>query len=182
VSGAGNRWTPLHLALRGGARPTLPIGEALHPIAIAAVIVLVVNDWALKPSSAPGWLTGKLSDLAGLVVAPLALSAAAGLVLWLAARLGARVDPHLTRRRLAIAIALTGLVFAAVKLWPALAAALAAAWRAVLPGARLVSDPTDLLALPALAIAAWIGAQELALVQAARDGTAGATAGARSQT
>jgi hypothetical protein len=41
----------VHLALRGGLRPTLPIGEALHPIALAAAAVLLVNDWVLKPSS-----------------------------------------------------------------------------------------------------------------------------------
>jgi hypothetical protein len=58
----------------------LPIGEALHPLVLAAAALLVLNDWWLKPSAAPGWLTGKLSDLAGLVLAPLVLSALVGVV------------------------------------------------------------------------------------------------------
>jgi hypothetical protein len=184
VSAAGNGLGRLHLVLRGGRRPSLPIGEALHPIALAAAIVLVVNDWLLKPSAAPAWLTGKLSDVAGLVVAPVALTAAIGLVLWAAARLGARVDPWLTRRRLATAIAATAAVFAAVKLSPAVAARAGAVWGHVAPAARFVADPTDLLALPALAIAWWIGRQELAWIQAARDDDAAAraAAGARSHT
>ena len=154
----------LHLAMRGGDRPRLPIGEALHPVAIAAAVLLVVNDWVLKPSAAPAWLTGKVSDVAGLVIAPLVLTALVGLGLWIARR----PDPWLTRRRLAIAIALVGGVFAVVKLVPAAAARVAAAWDLVAPGARIVADPTDLVALPALAIAAWIGAQEIRLVQATR--------------
>jgi hypothetical protein len=150
--------------MRGGDRPRLPIGEALHPVAIAAAVVLVVNDWVLKASPAPAWLTGKLSDVAGLVVAPLVVTAVVGMALWIARR----PDPWLTRRRLALAIALVGGVFATVKLWPAAAAQLAAAWGSVAPGARIVADPTDLVALPALAVAAWIGAQELRWIQATR--------------
>lgn len=153
----------LHLALRGGIEPRLPIGEALHPVALAAAAVLVINDWVLKPwPAAPRWLTGKLSDVAGLVFAPVALTAAVGLALWLAARLGARgLDPRLTRRRLALAIALTAAVFTVIKLSPAAAARFGAAWAHVVPGARVVPDPLDLVALPALAIAWWIGAREL---------------------
>jgi hypothetical protein len=155
----------LHLALRGGARPRLPIGEALHPVTLASAIVLLINDWVLKPSaSAPRWLTGKLSDVAGLVVAPLVATAAVGLVLWIARR----PEPGLTRRRLAVAIAGVGAAFVVVKLVPAAAEAVARAWGAIAPGARIVADPTDLVALPALAIAAWVGLQELRLVQATR--------------
>jgi hypothetical protein len=165
----------LHLALRGGRRPTLPIGEALHPIALVAAAVLLVNDWVLKPSSAPGWLTGKLSDVAGLAFAPLALTALAGLALWVAGRLGARVDPWLTPRRLVLAVAATGAVFALVKLSPAAAARAATVFGWITPGARVVADPTDLLALPALAIAWWIGRAELAWIYAARaDAASGA--------
>lgn len=171
MSAAGNGLARLHLVLRGGRRPSLPIGEALHPIALAAAVVLVVNDWLLKPSPAPVWLTGKLSDLAGLVLAPVALTAAVGLVLWVAARLGSRVDPWLTRRRLAIAIAATAAVFAAVKLSPAVAARVGAIWGHVARGAHLVADPTDLLALPALAVAWWIGERELAWIASARSQT-----------
>ena len=41
----------------------------MHPVALAAIAVLVVNDHVLK-SAYPGWLTGKLSDIAGLVFFP----------------------------------------------------------------------------------------------------------------
>lgn len=132
-------------------RGELPIGEALHPVALAAVVVLVVNDWVLKPSAAPGWLTGKLSDVAGLVFAPLVLTAL----------VDAAIGRPLTRAKLAASIALTGAVFAAVKLSPEAARAVARAWSLTGVDARIVADPTDLLALPSLAVAWWIGVKEI---------------------
>ena len=68
----------LRRALRGvdhAAAPALPIGEALHPVALVGVVVLVVNDWVGK-GRGPGWLTGKLSDVAGLAFALHGLAAA----------------------------------------------------------------------------------------------------------
>lgn len=165
------------------AAPTLPIGEALHPVCLLAVAVLVVNDWVLKPrmsgasggalgSALGGALTGKLSDLAGLACAPVLLTAALGLAMYAAMRLGrrlgiarlARIAPHLTRRRLRLAVAATGAVFVAVKLWPAAAHAVAGALSLIRP-AHIVVDPTDLLCLPALAIAYAIGRDELRRIQ-----------------
>ncbi|HEY0193070.1 MAG TPA: hypothetical protein VGC42_18260 [Kofleriaceae bacterium] len=154
--------------------PALPLGEALHPACLAAVGLLVVNDWLLKPRLA-GWLpdgwraasgivTGKLSDLAGLACAPLLLSAAIGLALAGAARLGLRVEPWLTRRRLLACLAATAGVFAAVKLSPAAAGALADGLSRLGPRARIRPDPTDLLCLPALAVAYLVGRGELACV------------------
>ena len=161
----------LRRALRGadrGETPGLPVGEAMHPLTLLAVLVLVVNDWVLKPafhdSSALGELvTGKLSDVAGLVFAPVVLSAAIGLVLALVARLGSRpaIDPYLTRRRLGVCIAATGLTFAAVKLSPDAADALARALSHVGRRASIMADRTDLLALPSLLVAYWIGRDEL---------------------
>ena len=132
----------------------------MHPVTLAAILVLVVNDWALKPRFA-GAVTGKLSDVAGLVFAPLVLSAAIGLVLALAARLGARVDPRLTHRRLVACIAVTGASFAAVKLSPAAALVFVRALSLVGFHAHIALDRTDLFALPALAVAYWIGLDEL---------------------
>ena len=154
-------------------RPALPVGEALHPAALAALALLLVNDWVLKPrvipDSGPSLVTGKLSDVAGLAFAPVVLSAAIGLVLHAAARLGARVDPSLSRRRLVLCVLATGAGFAAVKLDPALAAR-AAGWLTGLLGrpARFVADPTDLLTLPALLAALWIGRDELRRVPLGR--------------
>lgn len=166
---------PLRRALRGAdhARAgALPVGEALHPLALAAVALLAVNDWAWKPRVTPGsaasLVTGKLSDVAGLVFAPVALSAAIGLCLHAAARLGARVDPSLSRRRLLLCIAATGAGFAAVKLSPELAARAAGLLSRLGRPARFYDDPTDLLALPALWAAAWIGRDELRRVPLGR--------------
>ncbi|HET9622559.1 MAG TPA: hypothetical protein VFP84_14405 [Kofleriaceae bacterium] len=152
--------------------PALPLGEALHPVALAALAILVANDWWIKPRHVlPGaWqaiVAGKLSDLAGLAFAPVVLSALIGLTLAGAARLGAAVDPSLSRRRLVACIVATGAVFAAVKLSPAAGRALAAAlslWRP----ATIVCDPTDLACLPALAVAWWIGRDELRRVPLGR--------------
>jgi hypothetical protein len=106
-------------------------------VPLGAAAALFLNDhWWKHAGLAPAWLTGKLSDFAGLFVAPLVLCALLGLV-WPGAALFAR--------RLAIASALaTGLVFSAVKLWPP---ANALASRVLGP---MVLDPTDLIALPAL--------------------------------
>lgn len=153
---ARNRPGPLWGRLRGDGR--LPVGEALHPVALASVIVLVINDWWLKPSSAPVWLTGKLSDVAGLIFAPLVLTALVDLALYVTR---APISPRLGPRRLAAAIAITGGVFVAVKVSPASAATVARAWSWTGVDARIYPDPWDLIALPALAVAAWIGAAEI---------------------
>jgi hypothetical protein len=158
-------------ALRGVDRaeaPALPIGEALHPVALTAVALLVVNDWVLKPRLGPGGVTGKLSDVAGLIFAPVVLSAAIGLVLHAAVRLGARIDPSLSRRRLALCALATGAVFAAVKLEPAAARAVAAVISRLGRPAAIYLDRSDLFCLPALAISLWIGRDELRRVPLGR--------------
>ena len=130
------------------------------------MVLLLVNDWVIKPS----WhgtgigrtlVAGKLSDLAGLAFAPVVLSAAIGIVLACAARLGARIDPSLSRRRLLACIAATGAGFIAVKLSPAAADAVVSALSRLGRPASIYLDRTDLLTLPALAIAYRIGRDEL---------------------
>ncbi|NVB79577.1 MAG: hypothetical protein HOV81_14365 [Kofleriaceae bacterium] len=153
----------LRRALRGvdrAEKPALPVGEAMHPVTLVAVVLLVVNDWILK-SRFHGAVTGKLSDIAGLAFAPVVLTASIGLVLAGAARLGAKVDPSLTRRRLIGCIVATGAVFAAVKLSADAAAVLVRVLSALGRPAEIALDRTDLLTLPALAIAYWIGRDEL---------------------
>lgn len=148
-------------SLRGGSgRAVLPIGEALHPVTLLSLVVLVVNDWVLKPRLGGSFVTGKLSDVSGLVAAPVVLTALVGLVLLVASKLGARVEPHLTHRRLVVAIVATGAVFAAIKLWPRASGWFVDALSAVRP-AQVMLDRTDLWCLPALAIAYWIGRDEL---------------------
>jgi hypothetical protein len=163
----------LRRALRGvdrAERPALPVGEAMHPVTLAAVAVLIINDWVLKPRWHGGVLhgiTGKLSDIAGLAFAPVVLTAAIGLVLAAVARLGVRVDPYLTRRRLILAIIATGAGFAAVKLSRTAAEVVVDVLSYVRP-ALIYLDRTDLLCLPALAIAYWIGRDEVRRLDEAR--------------
>lgn len=133
----------------------------MHPITLAAVLLLVVNDWYLKSHFGPSVITGKLSDIAGLAFAPVILSAAIGLALHAAARLGARVDPSLSLRRLVACVVATGLGFAAVKLSPPIAERVAHVLGHLGRPASFYDDWTDLLTLPALAVALWIGLDEL---------------------
>jgi hypothetical protein len=148
----------------GAARAGLPANELLAPLPLAAMIVLVVNDWLLKPSDAPRWLVGKLSDVAGLFAFPLVATAALDLVLYALARFGANVDFTLRRWKLATTIALTGGLFAAIKLFPEAAAALVRALGFVFGRARVEVDPTDLAALVMLAASWWYGRRTIARV------------------
>lgn len=129
------RWLTSPLCTRPELRP----GRALlTPTWLAALAVLGVNDHLLKGAGVlPGSLTGKLSDLAGMVVAPALLAALLGLR---------------SRRGLLWCHVAVGAVFAAIKLSPA--AADAWSWLMGLVGNAWVItvDPTDLIALPVLAI------------------------------
>ncbi len=151
----------------GPGRRALPAGELLDPVALGAVLLLVANDWLLK-GRAPALVTGKLSDLAGLASAPLIATAVVDVALWAAARLGAPVDFSLRRWKLAAAAALVGIAFIAVKLSPAAAGAVEQAAAAVGLTWRIASDPADLVAFPALALAVWLGRREIARVPLGR--------------
>lgn len=113
-----------------------------HPAALSAIALLLLNDHVFKRYF-PSELTGKLSDFAGLLFFPLLLSALIGLL------------EHKPRRAAGWGFALTGLVFAAVKLFPS-----AAAWANTAVGWLLganvmfIPDPTDLAALIML-LPAW---------------------------
>ncbi|MBX6723359.1 MAG: hypothetical protein IRY92_09020, partial [Dactylosporangium sp.] len=82
-----------------------------HPVTLAAVVVLVVNDHLLKDAY-PGLVTGKLSDVAGLVLAPAVLASLVTLLV-----------PRAPAGPVAVgATAVVGLAFAIVKALPAAAA------------------------------------------------------------
>lgn len=119
---------------------------------LLALGLLLANDWFFKPTGIlPGWLTGKLSDLAGMVVAPVVLAA-------LLAMLGAGA-----RGGAVAGAVLVGVIFAAIKL----RADAARLYDDVISGAcRLLSlpltahtvpDATDLVALPLLGPGALAG-------------------------
>jgi hypothetical protein len=112
---------------------------------VGALALLVVNDWVLKGAGVlPGWVTGKLSDLAGMVVAPVVLATLLALV---------RVPPAAGRL---VAAGAVGLVFAALKLDATFAATYDSAWNALTHALRLplesqtAVDATDLVALTLL--------------------------------
>lgn len=133
------------------ARPALPLGELVQPWPVLAVAVLVVNDHVLKGAGLlPAWLSGKLSDFAGVFFFPLLCTALVDTVLALAR---APFDPTLRMGKAIAACAVTGIGFAATELSPRLAAAYAAAvgWLGV--QSRSTPDPTDLAALVVLPLA-----------------------------
>lgn len=102
-----------------------------------ALAVLLLNDHLLK-GSGPGWLTGKLSDVAGMVMAPALVAALA------------RVR---TRRGLIYTHVGVGAALAAVNLSEDLARTVEGLMSTVGLPWRLWVDPTDLLALFALPVA-----------------------------
>src|SRR5688572_23299550 len=128
-----------------------------HPLALGALALLIVNDHLLK-HLAPGFITGKASDVAGLIVAPLMIVGALELV---------GVSRLANRARMAAAACLAvATLFAAVKTIPAATDAFSNSLGLLqwligagfvggqAPLATLViTDPSDLLALPAVFVA-----------------------------
>ena len=132
-----------------------PAAQALlHPVVLASIAVLLVNDLVLK-RALPGVVTGKLSDLAGLVFLPILVAFV----------LGAR-----SARAVGIAAVGVGSAFLAVKTSQPACDAYAAAlglvqWIVAVPSwllrdavlprpslATVMCDPTDLVALPFLLV------------------------------
>jgi hypothetical protein len=108
-----------------------PSRALLHPLWIASLVVLAVNDHVLKSAGIlPGWLTGKLSDFAGLAVAPLVLA-----VLTRVRSVRGFVACHVA----------VGACFVAIKTSTPISHAYERAFHVV-----NIADPTDLVALPAL--------------------------------
>jgi hypothetical protein len=118
-----------------------PLRALAHPGSVLALVVLVLNDHLLKRAW-PGWFTGKLSDVAGLVVAPLLLAAVLALVR--------------APRSLPVSLAATGAGFVFCKTSDIGAAVTSSVWSLFGTPTMIRADVTDLLALPALYAAWWI--------------------------
>jgi hypothetical protein len=132
-SAFGLRAGSLRAPRADGRSEIRPAPALLSPTWLIALALLIINDrWLKYADLAPGWLTGKLSDLAGMMVAPVLL----------AVLLGVRRRGGLLACHVAVA-----LVFAAIKLSPACAQLWS--WSMGLLGHpwTIVCDPTDLLAL-----------------------------------
>ena len=148
-------------ANRRAPASAVPGGLLLHPVIVLALAGLILNDHVLKPAH-PGWLTGKLSDVAGLIFFPVLVVAVAELAIPAARR-------HVTAT-LTFAVCLTGVTFVAMLLlpfagdgyrwffgvaqWPfrAAGAILAASPVPGVAPVRFAADPTDLITLPALLV------------------------------
>jgi hypothetical protein len=122
---------------REPTRATAVRAAPAHPLVLGAAVLIVVNNFVLR-GHAPGWLTGKLSDVGWLVVAPVLVAA-------LLSFLGASA-------RVAKAGALLGAggFYVLLQVWPPLGA-----WFRP----THVADLGDLLVLPAIlgAVVAWRG-------------------------
>jgi hypothetical protein len=134
-----------------------------HPIAVTALVVLVFNDHWLKQHH-PSWLSGKLSDVAGLVLLPL----------WLEVVLRLGGAPERPERVRALAVLCSLVVFSAMQLldsvnvayswglaaaqWPARAlwSLLSDTPQPALRPVTSFADPEDLLTLPALWLTRWV--------------------------
>jgi hypothetical protein len=146
--------------ISGRAPGDVPGSLLLHPVVLIAIAVFLVNDHVLK-AAYPGLLSGKLSDVAGLVYFPVLVTAVVELVL-----------PAARQRSVVLlsTVALTGLTFICLMVvptvgdayrwffglvqWPfraAMAAFEGAAVPSVVP-VFLAADPTDLITLPALLV------------------------------
>ena len=153
----------------GPNQRALPAGEFLHPLPLAALVLLVVNDWWLKPGTwVPGALTGKLSDVAGLLFFPLLVTALADCVGLGLHRIGFRVDFTLRHWKIRAALVLTAVGFAAVKLSPTCNLAAVHIMGSLGLPARIVLDPGDLVALPMLWVAWRVARAEIARVPLGR--------------
>jgi hypothetical protein len=120
----------------------------LHPVTLGALGLLLLNDHVLK-AAYPGLITGKLSDVAGMIFFPSLLVALGEVVLRLRS----------SRALVVGCVCATGFVFALTKSWEPAAdvyrvalGLLQAPFRGGCAPVRFVCDPTDLVALPALLV------------------------------
>jgi len=132
----------------------VPGRALLHPVALSCLGLMVLNDQVLK-WACRGVLTGKLSDVAGLVFFPLLLVSVWEWSAWLAGR-----PPHAPRAVVWGAVVFTASGFAAIQVsevaawaWTwglgLLQAPIRGTWQPVVH----TMDPTDLIALPAAGVA-----------------------------
>lgn len=141
---------------------SIPGDGLLAPLPLLAVAVLVLNDHWLE-AAWPGWFTGTLSEVAGLIVFPLLLQAGLELV---QVRVGVPWAP--SRRLLVGCVLITAGAFALVQVWAPVGelyrvGVAALGWPLRAMGgltyeiAPVTSDPVDLVALPALAVPLLLG-------------------------
>lgn len=148
-------------------------GELLtHPAILAALGTWALNDHLLKVRW-PGWLSGKLSDVACLIVIPILVGG--GVELWRELR----GRPARATGWLRAAALVSAVVMVAINTWTPAAAAyergfaflqwplraigslLAGSTETDLRPVILTMDPTDLLTVPAAAVPVWLDRRRL---------------------
>ena len=113
-----------------------PHRALVHPLWLGALVVLALNDhWWKGAGLVPAPITGKLSDVAGMLVAPVLL----------AALVGVRTRGGLWAAHVAVGVVFTMIQLSRpfADLWSALMGTVGMPW-------IITCDPTDLLALPTL--------------------------------
>lgn len=125
----------------------------IHPVAVLALALLILNDRVLKGAYGNA-VTGKLSDVTGLIVFPLVLQSLVDHGVTLAGR-----RPIPLRRTLIPLLVFTAALFSGVQLFDVVTNAYDGFITAIWHPAKSTQDPTDLFALPALAVAWWVAHQ-----------------------
>lgn len=132
----------------------------LHPLSLLALALWALNDHYLKAAWGNAF-TGKLSDVASLIVAPMLLAYASAAL---------HVGRSHVRALLSVWCAVIALVMIAIKLWEPAAevyrvglAVLQWPWRCLASAAlvelapvMLAMDPSDLWTLPAALVPPWL--------------------------
>ena len=150
-------------------RPHYPCSGLMNLTFVFSLVVLFCNDHYWK-GVGPGWITGKLSDVVILVVAPLTLQA---IIETLLSVYGASWGPN--RKVLIFSCLLMGLIMALINLWEP------ASWcyrwglgslqwpfrtvislitdgeTIVMRPVQLTVDPTDLWTIPSIGIPLYLG-------------------------
>ena len=119
-----------------------------HPLAVAAMLVLLFNDYWLR-WYAPSWWSGKLGDFAELFFAPFALGMMLALIV--------PSSPRQERIVKIIAFGSSGIIFASAKTIPVFMELIDRILGTVLHmPVRWIADPSDLIALGSLVAAWWL--------------------------
>ncbi len=114
-----------------------------HPLTVGAILVLLINDHLLRWRW-PSWITGKLGDVAWLFFAPLAAAVVIAVIL-------PRRVPRRSTWVFVLAAGAVAIPFAVGNVWPPALHAMRTIYGTLLGReALMVSDPSDLLALPVL--------------------------------
>jgi len=143
----------------------LPVEEFAHPWPLMAMILLGINDHLLKGSGwLPGWVTGKLSDFAGLLFFPLFVTAAVDTLIYLAFRLTRGRTPGYSLKmwKIYAAVAFTAILFVPLKLSEHWGTLYIQAMHVLdvfdwFGGFQVTKDPTDILAVAVFPLVIVLG-------------------------